>query len=79
MNLFSRGPESRVRPWLYLPMNPGDSDVMPRNKDAALEALRKVKRPAACGPDGVSPSGCSISTGHQGLGVSPLLEEAKGA
>lgn len=76
-NLSSRGLESRVRPWLYLPKNPGDPALMSR-KDAALGALGKVKCPEACGPDGTSLSRCAVSTEHLGPSVIPLLEEVKG-
>lgn len=50
---------------------------MSRNKDAILEALRKVKCAEAGGPDGVLPR-CTVSPGLLGPGGIPLLE-IKGA
>lgn len=51
---------------------------MSRNKDAVLEALRKVTCTEAGGPGGATPHTCTVSTGHLWPGGIPLLEEIKG-
>lgn len=50
---------------------------MSKNKDAVLEALRKVNCAEAGGPGGAPPCRCTIFAGLLGSGGISLLEEVR--